>query len=66
MGSVAGLALSLAATHLLQRFLYGVGAYDAGTFALATAVIVLMGLCAALVPARNAAKVDPTEALRAE
>jgi predicted permease len=66
VGCAVGLALSLAATRLLQGTLYGVSPQDPGTFA---AVIVLMTavcLLASYLPARRAARVDPMTALREE
>ena len=66
LGAVLGLALSLAAAHLLSRFLYGVQAYDVRTFAGATGALLLVGLLAAWSPARHASAIEPTEALRAE
>lgn len=65
-GAVLGLGLSLAAAHLLSRFLYGLQAYDFGTFAVATFTLLSVGLAAAFVPAQHAAALEPTEALRAE
>ncbi len=65
-GAVLGLGLSLAAAHLLSRFLYGLQAYDLGTFTLATLTLLAVGLAAAFVPARHAASIEPSEALRAE
>ncbi len=65
-GAVLGLGLSLAAAHLLSRFLYGLQAYDLGTFTLATLTLLAVGLAAAFVPAKHAASLQPTEALRAE
>ncbi len=65
-GAVLGLGLSLAAAHLLSRFLYGLQAYDLGTFTLATVTLLAVGLAAAFVPARHAAALQPTDALRAE
>ena len=65
-GAVLGLGLSLAGAHLLSRFLYGVQAYDLRTFTFATALLLVVGLAAAWLPARHAAAIEPTEALRAE
>ncbi len=65
-GVVVGLGLALAAGKLVNRFLYGVSGHDALTLALAPALLVVVGLLAAYIPARRAAHVDPMEALRAE
>lgn len=66
VGVTLGLLLALAATRLLRDLLFGVKSWDIPTL---TAVIVLMTLCAMLasfLPARRAASVNPTEALRSE
>ncbi len=65
-GSALGVGLSLAGARLLSRFLYGVEAYDLGTFIAATFALLAIGLVAAWLPARRAASIDPNEALRAE
>jgi hypothetical protein len=65
-GSVAGLAVAIAAARLLGRFLYGVAPLDPVTFAAVPLVMLLIALLAAWVPARRAASVDPMLALRAE
>jgi hypothetical protein len=65
-----GLALGTLAAfllgHLLRSFLYGVSQHDALTLLVVVAVLSLVGLLAAYVPARRAALVEPTEALRTE
>jgi putative ABC transport system permease protein len=65
-----GVALGLAAAWSLARFvaafLFQVRPHDLVVYALVTSLLVLIGLLAAYVPARRAAKVDPLVALRAE
>jgi putative ABC transport system permease protein len=67
---LAGVALGLAATmplaHFLASLLYGVPALDAGTFLIASLVLMLVVLAASYVPARRAAQLDPVAALRWE
>jgi ABC-type lipoprotein release transport system permease subunit len=46
--------------------LYETSPHDPLTFALVGAALVLISLVASLIPARRAANVDPTVALRAE
>jgi putative ABC transport system permease protein len=46
--------------------LYGVSAMDPITFALLSAVLLLIALLACWLPARHATRVDPIIALRAE
>jgi predicted permease len=66
LGLVLGLVGALAATRLLQAFLFGVSAVDPLTFGAAIALLLLVTGVAAYVPARRAANVDPMETLRAE
>ena len=64
-GLVAGTMLAAATGQSLARLLYGVGPYDAATFA-TVVVVALAALAASAVPARRAARLDPLTALRAE
>ena len=66
LGTVLGLAGSLALSRLLAGLLHGVSPADPGTLAAVTALLVGVGLLACLVPARRAARVDPLVALRAD
>lgn len=65
-GAAAGIAGALALTGLLRSLLFGVGPRDPETFLAAPCILVAVALLAAYLPARRAAKLDPTEALRAE
>jgi ABC-type antimicrobial peptide transport system permease subunit len=65
-GIAGGIALSLAATCVLQHMLFGLGPRDATTMFLAGGVLSAVALLAGYLPARRAAKVDPMEALRYE
>ena len=49
-----------------NSFLYGLEAHDARAFAVAVVTLTVAALLATLIPARRAATVDPTVALRAE
>ncbi len=51
---------------LSSSFLYGIRPHDAVTFAVVPALLVLVALFAAWIPARRAASINPTEALRME
>jgi predicted permease len=68
--AVAGIALGLlgaaAATRLIAGLLYGVTPLDPLTYVAAALLLLAVALFAAWVPARRAASVDPTEALRYE
>lgn len=66
LGLLLGLALSLAVVRYLDVMLVGIGPYDPLAFVTAATVIAAVVGMAAVVPARRAATVAPTEALRAE
>jgi putative ABC transport system permease protein len=66
IGMVAGLLASLGAVRSLTSFLYGVSPVDAITYVGAIITLLLVGTLAALIPARRAASIEPTQALRAE
>jgi predicted permease len=63
-GLALGILAALALTRVLQTQLYGVTARDPLTLAGVAALLGCVGLLASLVPARRAAAVDPTTALR--
>jgi predicted permease len=66
VGMALGVAVAVALTRVLGRFLWGVSATDPLTF---LAVIVAMAIIAAIacyVPARRALRIDPIIALRVE
>jgi len=66
VGCAIGLVGAWGASHLLQRFLFGVHAFDPMILALAAAVLLGLTAVASLLPARRAASVELTEALRTE
>ena len=66
LGVVFGLAVSLYLTRFLGTLLYGVDAWDPGTFVTVALVLVTVGIVASGGPARRATKLDPMRVLRAE
>jgi predicted permease len=66
VGIVLGLAASVGAAMLMGKLLFGVQAWDAGTLAGVAVVLGASAMLASYIPARRAASVNPTEALRAE
>jgi putative ABC transport system permease protein len=66
VGVLVGLFASLLLTRLMTGLLFGVSATDPLTFAAVAFLLVLVALLACYIPARRAARVDPTTALRCE
>jgi len=66
IGLVAGTGLAYAASRLITSQLYGVAPHDPVTLALAVALLLLVALSAAYLPARRASRLDPMVALRQE
>ncbi len=65
-GLAAGIAAALALTRLMQGLLYGVRPLDAPTFITVPAVLLLVAIAAAAVPAIRAVRISPMTALRSE
>jgi predicted permease len=65
-GLALGMAGAAATTRFAQGMLYGVEPLDLITFAGTAAILGLVALAAALIPAWRATRVDPVESLRAE
>ena len=65
-GIAVGVAVALAAAHLMSSAVYGVSVRDPITYVTAIATMALVGLLAAAIPARRAAALDPLRALRCE
>jgi putative ABC transport system permease protein len=66
VGCAIGLVGAWGASHLLQSFLFGVRAFDPVILTLAAVVLLVLTVVASLLPARRAASVEMTEALRTE
>jgi predicted permease len=66
VGTVIGLIAASGATRILTSRLHGVSPWDPATFALVAALLALVALAACYFPARRAASIDPTWALRYE
>jgi predicted permease len=65
-GVIVGSLAAGAVARLLRSFLFGISALDPLTFAAVIALLALVALLAAYVPARRAATVDPIVALHRE
>ena len=64
LGAAIGCGISAAGATMLASYLFGVTAADSATFAGGAVVLCLISLVASYVPARRAARVDPSAALR--
>ena len=65
-GLVLGTAVALWASRLVKSFLYEVKTLDGMTYLGVVLLLLIVGIAAALIPARRAASVEPVEALRDE
>jgi len=66
IGAAVGLGLAAAASQVLQSMLFGLEPSDPVVYAASAAVLCLIAMAAAYVPARRASSVDPLLALRHE
>jgi putative ABC transport system permease protein len=66
IGVSAGLAAAFVLTRFMRSLLFGVGALDPVTFAAIAGLLLAVSTFASYVPARRAARVDPSVSLRAE
>jgi ABC-type antimicrobial peptide transport system permease subunit len=66
ISSVIGVAGAIGAARLLANQLFGVTARDPLTLSVVPAILVVVALIAAWIPARRASRLDPVAALRAE
>lgn len=66
VGAVIGLTLATMSVDVLSTLVYGVAPRDMASFLLATLVLFVVSMVACYVPARRAARVEPSIALRSE
>jgi len=66
LGVVGGTAAAFAASRTIQTLLFGVTSSDSLTYVEVIEMLMTVAAMASLIPARRAARVDPTTALRAE
>lgn len=66
VGLAIGLSCSVGIAMLIRKLLFGIEAWDAWTLMGVAALLAVASLAASFLPARRAASVNPTDALRAE
>ena len=66
VGAGIGLGLALATSRLVSGLLFNIAPGDPTAISSAVGVLVAVAFVAAYVPARRAARLDPTQALRYE
>jgi putative ABC transport system permease protein len=66
IGVAVGIAGALALTNVVQGLLYGVAATDPLIYASVSILLIAVAALAAYIPARRAARVSPSMALRYE
>jgi ABC-type antimicrobial peptide transport system permease subunit len=64
VGAALGIGVSWWSARLLSGLLFGVSATDPMTYAIVATGLLVAALLASYVPARRAARIEPTEALR--
>jgi putative ABC transport system permease protein len=65
-GVLFGLAGSFGLTRVMQSLLYDVSATDVETFSVSAVVFLTVAVVASYIPARRAARLDPSDTLRYE
>jgi ABC-type antimicrobial peptide transport system permease subunit len=66
VGGVIGLATAYAAGRLASSWLYEVSAADPLILAGALVIVLVVTVCATLIPARRVSRTDPAHALRGD
>jgi putative ABC transport system permease protein len=66
VGALVGLPVAFGATRLLESMLFGISRVDVATYGGVIALVIAVAALAAWAPARRAAGVDPTIALRSD
>jgi ABC-type antimicrobial peptide transport system permease subunit len=66
IGLAAGVGLALSTVHAAASMLFGLKPYDSGVLGIAVVLLASVTAAASYLPARRAAALEPTVALREE
>ena len=66
VGCIAGLVAAILASRVLASFLYEISPHDPWVLLASIAVLLIIASCASLLPAIQAARIDPIQAIRCE
>ena len=66
LGLAIGMAMALGGGRWIRSMLHGVTPTDPTAFAVVAVTTVIVAFCAAFIPARRAASIDPSIALKVE
>jgi putative ABC transport system permease protein len=66
LGIGIGLLTAIALSRIVTSMIYGVSSRDLATFFAVTVLLILVSLCASLIPALRATRIDPLAVLREE
>ncbi len=66
IGCAVGLLMAAASSRLLSGMLYGISSLDAVTFCGVVVLVLAVAVLSTLIPAGNASRTDPMQALREE
>jgi ABC-type antimicrobial peptide transport system permease subunit len=66
IGLLLGLPLAIGAGRLMSAQLYGVSSWDPVALTIAAGALTICAFVASIIPARRAASISPTQALRVE
>lgn len=66
IGTLLGLAMGVSIEHLMNAMLFNAGGVDVVAYAVVVPALLIVTALAAYVPARRAARISPTQALRYE
>jgi ABC-type antimicrobial peptide transport system permease subunit len=65
-GLIPGAVLAVGTSYFARKILYGTGRMDIWALGFAVVILAAVGMLATLVPAHQAASIDPMRALRSE